>query len=269
MDRQKFTKLNQLMSRFPASGVLTSQWLEEQGYYRQLVEKYCKAGWLTRLGHGAFARLNDTVSWQGAVMALQQQSHVPAHLGGLSALNIYGITQYVSLNDEASIFLYNNTPKKTALPKWFQQLFKNTHYYQTRLFTSNFGVNEKIIDNWTLHASIPERAILEMLALTPNKVTLQHAMELMEGLHRLRSHHLQTLLEVCLSIKVKRLFLCLAELYHLDFFEELDLNRIALGSGKRVIGSGGKYFPKWQLSLPSDLVSQPQLEKNHSKAIIK
>ena len=72
----------------------------------------------------------------------------------------------------------------------------------------------------------------------------------MENLDRLRADVVQKLLEACLSIKVKRLFLYLAEKCNLSCFDSLDLDRLELGSGKQVIGGGGIYSAKWLLSLP-------------------
>ena len=59
---------------------------------------------------------------------------------------------------------------------------------------------------------------------------------------------MQKLLEDCYSIKVKRLFLCLAERNDLPVLKELDIKKIDLGAGKRVIGQGGKYYAKWLLT---------------------
>ncbi len=242
------------MANYPEEGVATSAWLEKHGYYKQLVKQYCDAGWLTRLGKGAYSRLKDPVSWEGAVKALQDQRQLDVHVGGISALALYGITQYLLFNqNDASFSLFSTKLKKTRLPAWFLQYFKHGHYYQKKLFSSDLGVTPKEVGNITLQVSIPERAILEVLAITPDKITIQHASELIENLNRLRSHLVQAQLEACLSIKAKRLFLCLAELYNLEFFNELDIEKIDLGSGKRVIGKGGTYYSKWQLSLPSEL----------------
>ncbi len=257
MNRLYGNKLNNLMANYPAEGVLTSAWLEKHGYYKQLVKQYCDSGWLTRLGRGAYSRLNDSVTWEGAVAALQKQLQIPVHVGGLTALALYGVSQYVPLSTtSATFFLFNSSLNKITLPAWFLHYFQNGHYYQKKLFSNNCGVSGKKVGNIELQASTPERAILEVLALTPDKVTLQHASELMESLHRLRSSKVQDLLESCLSVKVKRLFLCLSEEHNLDFFGELNLKKINLGGGKRVIGQGGTYYAKWQLSLPSGLFDE-------------
>jgi hypothetical protein len=72
----------------------------------------------------------------------------------------------------------------------------------------------------------------------------------MEKLRSLRPHLIQQLLEYCNSIKVKRLFLYLAELHNQNWFHSLDLSKVELGKGKRQITSCGHYVPKYKLSLP-------------------
>lgn len=255
MSRLNLSKINHLMQESPEGGVLTTTWLEENGYYKQLVKRYCDSGWLVRLGKGAYSRLNDRVTWVGAVKALQEQLELNVHVGGLTALALCGVTQYVYLGDEADrpFYLYNTLADKVHLPAWFVDHFKQAHYCQKNLFDQRDGTWARAVSGFDLNISVPERAILEVLALVPDKITLQHASELMENLNRLRVDVLQRLLESCHSIKAKRLFLCLSEMHHLDFFKELSIKKIALGSGKRVIGEGGKYYPKWQLSLPDDL----------------
>ncbi|MBA2654866.1 MAG: type IV toxin-antitoxin system AbiEi family antitoxin domain-containing protein [Gammaproteobacteria bacterium] len=61
---------------------------------------------------------------------------------------------------------------------------------------------------------------------------------------------MQELLEKCTSIKVKRLFLFFADTNQLPCFKYLDLTALNLGKGKRVIGNGGMFVPKYQLSVP-------------------
>ena len=251
MNRQKISKLNHLLNEWPPGVVLTSNWLKEKGYYKQLVKLYCDNGWIKSVGRGAYARLNDEITWTGAVKALQSQLHIPVHVGGLTALQLYGILQYVVLNDhDYAFYLYNTVNKKIALPVWFQQHFMRCHLEQKKLFEAPVGLSKKVINDIELTISAPERAVLEVLALVPNQVTLSHVNELIEGLDRLRGTVVQRLLESCQSIKVKRLFLYLAEKNNLACFDELHIERLALGSGKRVIGEGGAYNAKWLLSLP-------------------
>ena len=259
MSRLKYEKLNYLMRNWLSGVIVTSKWLKTKGYYKQQVKAYVDKGWLTRVDKGAYSRLKDQVTWQGALYALQSQLSLPVHLGGLSALQYYGIIHYAILNDHnPRFYLYNTTNDKIVLPVWFKKLFTNAHLEQKKIFNKPFGITTKEVDGIQLSVASPERAILEVLALVPNKVTLEYANELTEGLDRLRTKKIQTLLECCYSIKVKRLFLYLAERNSLNCFSTINLKRVTLGSGKRVIGQGGEYNKKWMLSLPKlDEVSIP------------
>ena len=58
-----------------------------------------------------------------------------------------------------------------------------------------------------------------------------------------------TLLETCRSVKVKRLFLYLSERNELPWLKDLELDKVNLGSGKRVISKNGKYNAKYQISV--------------------
>ena len=251
MNRLKNEKLNSLLLKWPCGVVLTTHWLKDHGYYKQLVKLYCDNGWIKSLGRGAYSRLNDEVTWPGAVNALQFQLNMPVHVGGLTALKFYGILQYVALdNANPTVYLYNSVIKPMTLPTWFRKYFTRCHFAQKKLFSHSIGLSKKTVNGIELNISASERAILETLALVPLKITLSHANELMEGLNKLRGKVLQQLLENCHSVKVKRLFLYLAEKNNLFCFNELNVDRLDLGSGMRMIGKGGSYSSKWLLSLP-------------------
>lgn len=253
MNRLKSHKLNQLMSQWPAGTPLTSDWLNSHGYYKQLVNSYCKNEWIKPVGRGVYTRLNDPLTWQGAVNAIQTQLYVPVHVGGLTALQLYGVTQYVMLNDlDPTFYLYASYKKIPNIPMWFKKRFTHCHWEQKLLFKIEFGLGHKEVAGVQIKLSSPERAILEVLSIVPNKLMLTHVNELMESLDRLRSEVMQELLGSCLSIKVKRLFLYFAEKCNLACFKELDLNRIDIGVGKRMIDEGGRYHKKWLLSLPEN-----------------
>ena len=66
----------------------------------------------------------------------------------------------------------------------------------------------------------------------------------------MRPKVLQSLLEECKSVKVKRLFLFMAEKAQLPVLKKLNIDRIDLGSGKRVIIPGGKFDSSYNISYP-------------------
>ena len=94
---------------------------------------------------------------------------------------------------------------------------------------------------------------MECLYLAPKYQPLLEVFELMESLNNLRPAIVQKLLEECTSIKVKRLFLYLADKAGHEWFNFIDLDKVDLGSGKRSIVSGGTYVAKYQIMVPKEL----------------
>ena len=116
-------------------------------------------------------------------------------------------------------------------------------------------MRERSVGGFALMTSMPERAILEALHLAPKDVDLVEAFHVLEGLQTLRPKLMQSLLAACASIKVKRLFLFMAERAALPVIKRLDQNAIALGSGDRTLTPGGVYVPKFGLIVPKELAA--------------
>jgi len=75
----------------------------------------------------------------------------------------------------------------------------------------------------------------------------------MEGLTTLRPKILQALLEQCSSIKVKRLFLYMANKAGHAWHKRLDQSKFDLGNGSRTITKGGVYVSELQIIVPEEL----------------
>ncbi len=95
--------------------------------------------------------------------------------------------------------------------------------------------------------------MLECLYWAPQRQELIECFELMEGLNNLSPKQVQMLLENCNSIKVKRLFLYMAEKAAHSWFNYLDFESIDLGSGKRSIVKNGVYIEKYKIVIPKEL----------------
>jgi hypothetical protein len=106
---------------------------------------------------------------------------------------------------------------------------------------------------WPLALSTPERAFLELLDEVPDRESFDHADKLMDGLLDLRPQHLQTLLETCKSVKVKRLFFFFADRHDFAWLHHLDRARVDLGKGKRMLVRGGRLDPVYQITVPESL----------------
>ncbi len=77
--------------------------------------------------------------------------------------------------------------------------------------------------------------------------------ELIQGLNNLRPNHVQELLEQCTSVKVKRLFMYMAEKANHDWVNYINLEKIDLGKGKRSLVKNGVYIPKYRITVPKEL----------------
>ena len=250
MTRRNPTKLNRLLSAWPTGLVKTLFELRKSGYSRQLINFYVQSSWLKMIASGAYLRFNEEPSIYGVMNALNEQLNLSLHLGGSSALEYYGYSHYVYFNKKEIYYLYVSDSKDTVVPSWVNSLPMKINTVNKHLFKSNLALVVKVENKIKFVISRPERAILELLAFVPNKYSFEFANLTIEGLQSLDPVMMQRLLEQCSSIKVKRLFLYLAEENNLACFKRLDLESIELGKGKRKIGEGGVYNKKYRLSVP-------------------
>jgi hypothetical protein len=244
------TKIQLLHQAWPPNAILTTKALKDKGFSDQLIQKYCRSGWLKRLGVGAFVRQNDTPTWQGAFFSIQNDLKKLIHLGGITALELHGLAHNLERSPEKIIYLYNTSSGKITLPGWFNSYFNHNRkfsYTQCYLFNKEVGLGSQPIEGLKIILSEPERAILELLYLVPKFISVEDAANLVDNLQTIRPDIMQDLLEACRHILVKRLFLCLADLCQLPILTHLKINRIELGSGDRTINPGGKYFSKYGL----------------------
>ncbi len=250
--------LSPLLTDLPEGVAVPSAWLTERGISPQLVRKYVASGWLTPLAHGAYARPAPPVNWQGVVLALQRLAQRPVHVGGLSALNLHGLAHYLPLGGESRIHLWSHRGTIARLPAWVMaiKIPQTLVLHAQRLFemtTAQEGLANlpTRVRDWTLTVSSPERAILEVLSLVDETTAgFTHAAELFESLPALRPALVQQLLEGCLSVKVKRLFLFLSTRQDTPWSRKLKIDRIPIGHGKRLVTRGGRLDTRFSITVP-------------------
>lgn len=247
------TKVNRLFRVWPQGTVAVSRWLEAQGAYQQLVHEYEKSGWIQRIGQGAYVRSGDTVEWTGGLHALQELMRLPVHAGAKTALQMQGYAHFLPLGKGGFVSLFG--APGTRLPAWFRQhdWGVQLRYSATNLFTedSDAGLTKIALGTFDVTASAPERAIMEVLYLVPAEESFEEAALLMEGLTTLRPRLVQSLLEQCRSVKVKRLFMFLAEACDHAWVNKLDSSKVDFGKGKRMIVKGGRFDAKYNITVPS------------------
>ncbi len=227
-------------------------WLEKQGVYQQLVHEYEKTSWVHRVGRGAYAKEGDKVEWTGGLYAIQEQMGLPIHAGGKTALQMQGYAHFLPMGKGTTVSLFG--PPAVKLPTWFRQYrwSVKVRYTTTNLFPgeANQALTKKDMGSYAVTVSMPERAIMEVLYAVPGEESYGEAKLLMEGLTTLRPRVVQALLEQCASIKVKRLFMVVAESCQHAWVKKLNPPKVDFGKGKRMLTRGGRFISKYNITVP-------------------
>lgn len=251
MGTPRHEKINQLMKDWSRGTVRIASYLNNLGYQKDLLKKYVNSGWLDSLGYGAYKLKDDKVGWEGAVYALQTQKNLCLHPGGKTVFELNGYSHYLS-NSPSTVFIYGQS--KELIPTWMrnQSWQTNLDFILTGTFDSSDqkALTETAINNIILKVSTLELAALEMLFLVPERQGFDEAYHLMESLTTLRPKLVQSLLEKCKSVKVKRLFMYMAEQHQHGWLDNLDRKKIDLGEGKRVIVKNGVLDKTYKITVP-------------------
>lgn len=244
----------------PEGFIVSRKWLkQETDLSNHAIDNLVKSEQLKLLWKGLYTRGIIPPNWQSAVYTLQHILQTDFIIGGLFALELKGFSHYLPNSNKVTIHLYGND----KLPVWANEIVKNVVFVKhtrTSLFAEmDKNLSEKYSTSMTwkdntgeLKISTPERACLEMLDLIPNNISFEHADQLIQGMTTLSPRALQALLEKCSSIKVKRLFLWFAKRHNYVWFTKLNLEKIELGSGKRVIEKGGELDKDFLITVPKN-----------------
>lgn len=245
------TKINQLLSKWPKGTIGTSLWMESKGITADLRKSYKESGWIKAVANGAYTRFDDEPSWQGALYAMQNQLQLPIHASALTAIELKGRAHFVPRSEKSRVYFFAR--RNVTIPKWAASLpdTGRIQIIKTELFADvdEIGLSKHDFGEFAIRISSLERAMMEFLYLVPKTHSTDHARKLMETLTTLRPSLVQELLEGCSSIKVKRLFMALADELEHRWFVQLDKDKIDLGSGKRTIDPGGIYNAKYQITI--------------------
>lgn len=109
------------------------------------------------------------------------------------------------------------------------------------------------IDGADVRVSSPELAFMECLLLAPTQYDYMDLYYIMEQLTSLRVDVVQNLLESVKNIRVKRLFLYMAEKAGHYWFDMLNFEKINLGTFKLQIVPNGVYIKKYRITIPKNL----------------
>ncbi len=253
MSEKTKTKINQLLQMQPKNVVYTSNWMLENGYSLDLQRTYRNSKWFQSIGTGAMIRTGEIVNYLGAVYALQKQLGMDVHIGGKNALEFQGLLHYLSFS-ATDVTLFGGSGVR--LPTWFE---KNKWGNTINYHTSNFLPKNTSLISWQTNdfevlISSPPRAFLELLLLLKDSTEFIPTYEILLGMNNLHPNEIQTLLEDCSSVKVKRIFLFMAEKTGHRWFNYLNIKNIELGNGKRSLVNEGVYDSKYKITVPKDLM---------------
>lgn len=246
------SKINSIIKQTGYRGVLTTSWLEKQGVSRTEQGQYVRSGWLYRIASGVYCFENVKPILFDALSSFDSQVGLSYRIAASSALELHGYTHYVSLGKPQ---VHIMTPVGNKLPQWMpeREWDMTLIEHSSNLFDGSLGVTSIEHNGMTLRVSSPELAIMECLLFAPEYYILTDVFYLMESLTTLRASLVSQLLEKCTSVKVKRLFIYMAEKANHAWFKRLNLSNVTLGSGMRSFEKGGVSIAKYNIVIPKNL----------------
>ncbi len=249
------TLIQKLLATWPTGAVRLVSALKKAGYSQTLLNRYRYSGWLTSVGDGALVKSGDEPTLMGALFALQHDLKLSVHVGGLSALEIRGHAHYVRTGRRRT-WLFGESKR---LPRWFTAYnWKSDIQYRTgRLFRNSVEEGLKNFDEGKITVRISDdvRAMFEFLSLVPKEHSIEEGKDLMSGLTSIHPVRVNVLLKACTSIKVKRLFLLLAEECGHSWMKRVVVEGLDLGTGPRNLTPGGKLHKKYKVTVPASILS--------------
>lgn len=243
-----------LEQTLPEGQLVNRAWLRARGFNRPRVDYALRAGKLTAVAHGIYRRPGPGLKWEHVVYSLNQMG-CPVRVGGRSALELQGMAHYLPLGDLQRIDLYGGG----KVPNWvgaFQESFRFT-INTSRLFDPlpEAAVHHRPFGawDWPIPFSMPELALLELLAGVRHGADFSMADKFFEAAVNLRPGLLGDLLRTCTQVKAKRLFLWFSDRHGHAWRQALETEGIDLGRGKRLLVKGGSYDAAYQITVPREM----------------
>ncbi len=274
MTQQRQERLKPMLDALPPGYVADAAWLTARGIDRKSILQYEQRGWLEKLVRGVYRRPdthrdNSGRDWRRLVLSLQRVMDYDVHVGGRTALSLQGFDHYLSLGAETPpVYLYGD------VPSWLGRL-PNADRFESRTL-SLFGGSKTGVDGVDdkkqssppqrqlndLVVSTPERAILELLNELPANESFHNVDAIFESLANLRPRLLEALLKDCRSVKVRRLFFVFADSQDHAWRQYLDPDDFDLGSGPRALVDGGRLHPRYDITVPPELIDGKESDES-------
>jgi hypothetical protein len=219
------------------------------------VDYYLRSGKLESIGRAAYRRPGPPLKWEHFVYSLQEMGY-ELHIGARTALDIQGFAHYLEPNGIRRITLYSNS----KLPQWLKEIeyvdFVRSAMPCFNELDENFFTAKSFGHwDWKLHVASVELALFEMVCEVKSEADFAVIDKYFESATTLRPKLINALLAECNQIKTKRLFLWFADRHNHQWNSEIDRSTIELGSGKRMIVSGGILDKKYQITVPREMAS--------------
>ena len=241
---------DRLFLNWQDEAVHTHFWFKSHGISHQAVHQSVKNKLIKKLGGGAYIKAKDKLNWQSAVWTAQKELQLPCHVAGQTALELQGLGHFVKIGKKITVYIVKRDNMR--VPIWlknnnFGVIF---HFRTSSLFPPDLGLIKYNKSKFHFILSSKERAIMEIISHLDLKDSFEILERYFEGLLNLRGSLVQKLLENCSSIKVKRVFLYMADKLKLPVMKNLNNRRIQLGHGKRVISKKGKLDKAYNITVP-------------------
>lgn len=249
------TKINNILQLQDKNSILFSSWLTKQGLSTSEISQLVVSGWLDRIAQGVYKFKGASPTLYDTIHSYNDQLGKHCYIGAGTALDLRGYYHFIPMGKQPC-FLF--TPKNERLPLWINTLDwdMTIQYFTTNIFGDDgLGLENNTSVGMDLTISSPERAIMECLYLCPKYFSQMDVYYLMETLSTLRPVLVQEILEHCTSVKVKRLFMYMAERSGFQWFKSLNIPGINLGSGARIVEKNGVYNSKYQITISKELAS--------------
>lgn len=244
----------QSISSVLQEGLLVNRtWLKKSGFDRPAVDYFLRSGKLEAVTHGIYRKPGPPLKWQNVVYSLQLLNY-KVHVGHMSSLKYYGYQHYLAIGETSEITLYS----ANELPSWLYRLKDFSFKHMNRSpFPPNCRLGLQEISfgtwDWPIPYSTPERAFIELISTINNENGINQARTMFEGAISLRPLLVQDLLEACIQIKAKRLFLWLARTLKHPWYKHINIGMINLGKGKRQIVPNGALDKEFQITVPKEV----------------